>query len=68
MSRAPLDEALARTQDKAFATLQAQAALKGFQAVRTAAGDFVVERWGMTKALRDLGELRAWLQQVGALG
>ena len=51
---------------KAFATLQARAALAGFELVRMADGSLVVARWTMTRALADLAAAEAFLQQVGA--
>lgn len=53
---------------KAYATLQARAALAGFELVRMPGGDYVVGRWGMVRALSDVAQLEAFLRQVGAPG
>lgn len=54
---------------KAFATLQAQAALMGFRLdrIETDAGAqaFIVTRWALTKELATLDAVRDFLQQVG---
>lgn len=60
----PATEAI--DQAKTYATLQARAALAGFQLVRMPDGDYVVGRWGMVRALPDAAAVRAFLQQVGA--
>ncbi len=55
--------------DKVLATLQARAALAGYELVRMADGSFVVARSGApgtTRALADIAEVEAFLQQVGA--
>lgn len=51
---------------KAFATLQARAALAGFELVRMADDSFVVARWTMTRALADVAAVESFLAQVGA--
>jgi hypothetical protein len=51
---------------KVVATLQARAALAGFELVPMADGSFVVARWSMTRALVDVAAVEAFLQQVGA--
>lgn len=51
---------------KQFATLQARAAIAGFELVRMADGSFVVARWTMTRALADVAAIEAFLAQVGA--
>jgi hypothetical protein len=55
--------------DKAFFTLRALLALKGYSLHRTAAGDgpvcFYVTRWGMARELRDLPAVVRLLDQVG---
>jgi hypothetical protein len=51
---------------KVFATLQARAALAGFELVRMADGSFVVARWTMTRALADVPAVESFLKQVGA--
>ena len=51
---------------KAFATLQARAAIAGFELVRMADGSFVVARWTMTRALVDVQAVERFLKQVGA--
>ena len=53
-------------QTKMVATLQARAALAGFELVRMADGSFVVARWTMTRALHDVAAVDAFLAQVGA--
>lgn len=55
--------------DKAFLTLRALLALKGYSLHRTAADDgpvcFYVTRWGMARELRDLAAVARFLDQVG---
>ena len=50
------------------ATLQARAALAGFELVRLADGTFLVSRWGMAKHLPDAHAVQHFLRQVGAPG
>jgi hypothetical protein len=56
--------------DKAFLTLRALLALKGYSLSRTHGDDgpvcFHVNRWGMVRELRDIAAMRAFAQQVGA--
>lgn len=52
--------------EKVFATQQARAALAGYQLVRLPAGDYIIERWSMTRALCDAAAVAAFLRQVGA--
>ncbi len=52
--------------DKAFSTLQAKAALAGWQVERMADGSIVVARWTLTRSLPDLAALAQFLRQVGA--
>ena len=56
--------------DKAFLTLRALLALKGYSLSRTHGDDgpvcFHVNRWGMVRELRDIAAVRAFVQQVGA--
>lgn len=67
--RRPEDAAQAAVDDiKSYATLQARAALAGFELVRMPGGDYVVGRWGMVRALSDVEQLEAFLHQVGAPG
>lgn len=55
--------------DKPFRTLQAAFALKGHALCRTDPKDgpviFYARRWGMVRALRDLDDAAAFLQQIG---
>lgn len=51
---------------KVIATLQARAALAGFELVPMPADGFVVSRWGMVRALVDADAVEAFLQQVSA--
>ncbi len=54
---------------KAFATLRAELALRGYTLSRSSAADgpatFYVGRWGMVRELRDLPAVAALLDQVG---
>lgn len=56
--------------DKAFQTLRAEIALRGYSLSRTHGDDgpvcFHVSRWGMVRELRDLPAVRAFVVQVGA--
>ena len=55
---------------KAWATLQARAALAGWQLWRSDAADgpqrFFAGRWGMVRVLGDLDEVERFLEKVGA--
>ena len=51
---------------KTIATLQAPAAIAGFQLVRMADGSFVAAKWTMTRSLADIAAVDAFLVQVGA--
>lgn len=50
---------------KAFATLQAKAALKGWQVERMMDGSVVIARWTLTRSLPDVAALKQFLRQVG---
>ena len=55
--------------DKVLATLQARAALQGFELVRMADWSFIAVRWGVpgtTRALANVDAVEAFLLQVGA--
>ena len=52
--------------DKPFATLQAKAALKGWEVVAMPGGGYVVARWTLTRSLPDLQALEKFLREVGA--
>lgn len=54
-------------QGKAFATLQAQLALAGFQLTRDGRGGFVVASLGRHRDLDSLGAVEAFARQVGAV-
>jgi hypothetical protein len=62
-------EAGAEQERKAFATLQATAALRGFRLDRLEAGAdglaYVITRWALTKQLQTLDDVRAFLAQIG---
>ena len=66
----PRNSATGDGADKAFLTLRAQLALKGYSLSRTHCDDgpvcFHVNRWGMVRELRDISAVRAFAQQVGA--
>lgn len=51
---------------KLVATLQAQAALAGYELVQLASGDFIVSRWGMFRNLDHIAAVEAFLKRVGA--
>lgn len=55
---------------KAWTTLVARAALKGWQLWRTDPDDggqrYFLGRWGLVRAIADTDELRAVLDQIGA--
>jgi hypothetical protein len=51
---------------KRLATLQARAAIAGFELVRMADGSFVVAKWTMTRSLPDMAAVEAFLRMVGA--
>jgi hypothetical protein len=51
--------------DKATATLQARAALAGFELVKLPDG-YVISRWGESKHLADPAAVHAFLVRVGA--
>jgi hypothetical protein len=50
---------------KAFATLQAQLALRGFSLTELAGGGYLVSRWDRTGHLNDLRSVREFLRRVG---
>ena len=52
---------------KAFATLQARAALTGIQLHKLADGSFTVSRWGMYRELPTLREVGDMLRRMGAV-
>jgi hypothetical protein len=66
----PRNSAPGEGTDKAFLTLRAMLALKGYSLSRTHGDDgpvcFHVNRWGMVRELRDIEAVRAFAQQVGA--
>lgn len=51
--------------DKAFATLQAQAALAGITLFRTGHGDYMVSRWSWSRTLPDLAAVEALMRKMG---
>ena len=51
---------------KTFATLQARAAIAGFELVCMADGSFVIAKWTMTRAFPDTASVESFLVQVGA--
>lgn len=65
----PSNSATGASADKAFLTLRALLALKGYRLHRTTAGDgtvcFYVTRWGMARELRDMPAVARFLNQVG---
>lgn len=52
-------------QSKRTATLKAQFALKGHAVHRLEGGAFLVTRWGLVRACRDLDELETFARQIG---
>jgi hypothetical protein len=56
--------------NKAFATVRAALALRGFEIHAVDAGDgstmFLVQRWGQSRTLGSIDEVRAFAVQVGA--
>lgn len=50
---------------KAFATLQAAFALKGFALVKLADHTLIAERWGYVRALDDMNQAAQFLVQIG---
>lgn len=57
------------TADKEFATLRAQAALRGHELHRSNPADgptrYWASRWGMTRELPSIQDVRAFLRQIG---
>jgi hypothetical protein len=53
------------TDAKTIATLKARAALLGHQVFDLAEGGYIVTRWGMARHCADLGQLAAFLEQIG---
>lgn len=53
--------------EKAFATLQAQLALKGHTVIKgpTGCDDYMVTRWGLSRYCQDWHALVAFAKQVG---
>ncbi len=63
---APAIEAVQAELDlKAFATLQAMLALKGFSLHELSCGGFLVSRWDRTAHFSDLSGVRQFLQRIG---
>ena len=61
------DDSMQRdAQGKAFATLQAKAALIGAKLYPIATGGFLLLRWSMSRELDSLAEVEALLAQMGA--
>jgi len=64
-----LNSATEASADKAFQTLRAELALRGYGLSRTHGDDgpvcFHVNRWGMVRELRDLAAVRAFAAQLG---
>ena len=64
------DSATCASDDKAFQTLRAELALRGYGLSRTHGDDgpvcFHVNRWGMVRELRDFAAVHAFAEQVGA--
>lgn len=58
---APMDDVR-----KNFATLQARAAIAGFELVLMADSSFVIARWGMVRSLPGAEAVEAFLAKVGA--
>ena len=65
-----LNSATDGSADKAFLTLRAHLALKGYSLSRTHGDDgparFFVTRWNLVRELSDLAAVRAFAEQVGA--
>lgn len=55
------------TADKQFATLQAQAALKGVGLMRLPGGSILVTRWASSRECPTLGHAEALLRAMGVL-
>jgi hypothetical protein len=53
------DASCVQMSQKAFANAQAEAALAGFELIALHAGDFLLCRWGPTRACPDLNAVRA---------
>lgn len=51
---------------KLFATLQARAAIAGFELVQMADSSFVAAGWTMTRAFTTRADVETFMQQVGA--
>lgn len=49
---------------KQVATLQARAALAGFELVQLADGTFLASRWGMFRSFDHMAAASAWLDRV----
>ena len=66
----PSNSAIGAGADKAFLTVRALLALKGYSLSRTYGDDgpvcFHVNRWGMVRELRDIAAVRAFAHHVGA--
>lgn len=51
--------------DKAFATVQARAALLGVELVQLGDGTFLVKKWGLFRTLETAADVERFLRQVG---
>ena len=61
---APLEQAAS----KLTTTLQARAALAGYELVQLADGSYIASRWGMFRSLEHAAAVERFLRQVGAPG
>lgn len=60
------DSAVASSDRKAWATLQARCALAGgFQLSRVSDGRYVVSRWNLSRSMSSLAEVAEFLNRVG---
>lgn len=53
------------TDAKAVATIKAKLAIMGHAVFDLAEGGYIVTRWGMVRHCADVGQLAAFLEQIG---
>lgn len=53
------------TDAKAVATIKAKLAIMGHAVFDLAEGGYIVTRWGMARHCADVGQLAAFLEQIG---
>lgn len=64
-NRASAEQIPNAADSKALATLQAHAALAGYELIALAEGGFLICRWGLVRECADLAEVKHVLRRMG---